>query len=211
MDIVELAQRALQECFARSLSSDIDEGVERQDRKLAASLRKMQNHFGDASVIAQACNAPLAPYCPSLPLPLACHLFAGARGRDYPTPPESCKILLELGANPFVPSELPPTGRPLHGRFIFASETLNAFEIALARSDAGLILSLAPMMLPEHFQPQHWIAYELFCDFEEPLSSLCEQAMRSLAERGFLLSSIGQPSPSSLEEPATSGQGRKRL
>lgn len=97
MDAVDLARRALQECFACSLRDFGDESRERQDRSLASGLRKIRDHFGDAAMVARACNPPLDPYCPSLPLAFAASFFASSCGLDYPPPPpDSCSALIAL-------------------------------------------------------------------------------------------------------------------
>ena len=147
-----------------------------------------------------------------LPLALACHIFAGARGSDYFQAPDSCKVLLEMGADPFARSSAPshgssPSGAHLPGRFIFGTDELNAFEIALAKSDGALILSCASRAETEDFLPQHWTAFELFTDLVEPMGTRCEEVMRALAERGFFSSVI-----SGAEAASEKGKrGGKRL
>lgn len=207
---LELARRSIQEAFARSLGSGIEDPIERRDRILAAHLRRIRDHFNQAPFMTDAVNSPLTPYSKCLPLALACHAFAGARGDEYHAAPDSAKVLLEMGADAFAKSPAPPDEIQLRGRYLFASDELNALEIALAHSDAGLILAIAPLAGPTHFLPEHWSAYELFCDFPDPLRSKCDEVLKALAERGFLLSVIDLPTQNG-EELRGKGKSGKRL
>lgn len=211
MDATELAHRSIQEAFSRSVRADGEDAYDRRDRQLAASLRRVAEHFPDRGALAAACSRPLTPFSPCLPLPLACHLFAGSRGNDYPSMPDCCKALLDMGADPFARSAPPEgAGERMLGRYMFGSEELNAFEIALARSDAGLILAIAPSATMDDFLPQHWTGYEIFCELPEPLRSRCDEVMHSLAERGFFLSMIDAPGPADGAD-GRAKRGGKRL
>ena len=178
---------------------------------LAAHLRRIRDHFNQAPFMSDAVNSPLIPYSDCLPLALACHAFAGARGAEYHSAPDSAKVLLDMGANPFAKSPAPPDESPLPGQYLFASVELNALEIALAHSDAGLILAMAPLVGPNDFRPEHWSAYELFCDFSEPLRTKCEEVLKALAERGFLLSVIDMPSHGAGVDRRAKDKSGKRL
>lgn len=207
MDSTDLAARAIQEAFFRALLPLPDEHempADRRDRLLAGTLRGIKAHFPDAATLAAAANAPLSPYSPCLPLARAARAFAGTRGRDYQQAPESCEALLDMGADPFAKSPPDPADRPdFPGRYIFGSDALSAFEIALAQQDPGLTLAIAPALTERLFSPQHWSAYSLFCSFPEPSRSRCEELFGSLAERGLLLDCV--------DAAAESGGGRRRL
>lgn len=190
MDATSLAQRAIQEIFSRALGGENDDvALDYRDRVLSKLLTQAAQHFNDPSLFARALNAPMEPYSNSLPLGAAAIRFAGARGKDYQDPPACCLVLLGLGADPFALSPGPALGS-FPGHFLFGRSQLSAFEIALARADAGLTLAIIPMLNASRFTPAHWTAYALFCDFPQPFRSQCDEAFGALAERGLLLATV---------------------
>lgn len=198
---LDVARGSLQEAFALAFARQTDNTPDRIDRHLASLLRKIASHF-DPEILRQASLCDLQPWSASLPLPLAAHHLAGAYGIDHIHMPESCKILLEMGADPFARSPLPVSDH-LAGSCVFGDQ-LNTLEIAISRSDCGLILDLVARSDGSHIDERHWAAFEVFSTLHEPSASKARALLRSRLEQRLLLDAC---SPGGCEP----GEGSPRL